>query len=48
MGGKVVLSFKHLDLNCHLDLDIWNLLGRALSLSKGDCKNLEVKYEDDT
>jgi len=44
----VVLAFKHLDFNCHLDFDIWNLLGPALSLSKGDYKNLEVKYEDNT
>ena len=44
----VVLAFKHLDFNCHLDFDIWNLLGPALSLSKGAYKNLEVKYEDNT
>ena len=37
-----VLAFKH------WDFDIWNLLGLALSLSKGDYKNVEVKYEDDT
>lgn len=36
----VVLVFKH------CDLDIWNLLGLAIRLSKGDYQNLEVKYED--
>jgi hypothetical protein len=39
-----------LDFICHLHLDfgIWNLLRPALSLSKGDYKELEVKYEDNT
>ena len=44
----LVLSFKHLDFIRHLDFEIWNLLGLALSLSKGDYINLEVKYEDNT
>jgi hypothetical protein len=34
--------------NCHWDFKIWNLLGPALSLSKGDYKNLEVENEDNT
>ena len=35
-------------LNCHLGFDIRNLLGPALSFSRGNCKNLEGEYEDDT
>jgi hypothetical protein len=34
--------------NCYLDFEIWNLLGPALSLSKGDYKKLEVENEDNT
>jgi len=45
---KVVLLFKHLDFICNLDFEIWNLLGPALSLSKGDYKKLEVQDEDNT
>jgi len=29
-----------------ISIVIWILLGPALNLSKGDYKNLEVKYED--
>jgi len=42
------LAFKHLDFNCHWDFEIWNLWGPALTLSKGNYKNLEVNYEDNT
>jgi len=34
--------------NCHLDFEIWNLSGTALSLSHRDYKNLEVENEDNT
>ena len=44
----LVLAFEHLDVNCHWDFEIWNFREPALTLSKGNYKNLEVKYEDNS
>jgi hypothetical protein len=45
----VVLAFKHLDFNCHLDFDIWNLLRQLQKSGKrrgGLCETRKntVKY----
>jgi len=47
-GKGAALAFKRLNFICHWDFGILNLLGPALSLSKGDYKKLEVKYKDNT
>jgi hypothetical protein len=44
--AEVKANGSELDFNCDSNVGIGNLLGTALSLSKGGHKSLEVKYEE--
>ena len=46
--AEVKANGSEWDFNCDSNVGIGNLLGTALSLSKGDYTNLEVKHEDNT